>query len=112
MHLLTALVEHAAECTTERTAWAPLLTALLSTSLRTAERYVWECSEPVRPRRRVPVERPQVGCSAMRSEVRHRVPMRSRSEVVFTRCPKGALSGVFPDETMMGVSAGWNKGSW
>jgi len=107
-HLPSTLVEHAAE----RTAWAPLLTALLSTSLRAAERYVWECSEPVRPRRRIPVERAQVGRSAMRSEVRHRVPMRSRSEVVFTGCPKGALSGVFPDETMMGASAGWNKGPW
>jgi len=74
--------------------------------------FQWECSEPVRPRRRIPVERAQVGRSAMRSEVRHRVPMRSRSEVVFTGCPKGALSGVFPDETMMGASAGWNKGPW
>ena len=27
----------------ERTAWASRFTALLSTSLRTVERYVWEC---------------------------------------------------------------------
>ena len=48
----------------------------------------------------------------MRLEVRHRVPMRSRSEVVFMGRMKGALGSAFPDETTMGVSAGWNKGSW
>ena len=66
----------------------------------------------MRPKRRVRVERPRVGCSTMRLEVRHRVPMRSRSEVVFMGRMKGALGSAFPDETTMGVSTGWNKGSW
>ena len=65
-------------------------------------------SKLVRLRRRVPVERPWMGCSTMR----HRVPMRSRLKEIFMGRPKGAFNSAFPYENTMGVSARWNKGSW